>query len=52
MGIGICSFTEIVGETPSQYRAHDHRDHEVVPACVSKVVTRPQRRAVNTTATV
>ena len=36
-------FTEIVGETPSQYRTRDHGDLEVVPACVSKVVTRPQR---------
>ena len=36
-------FTEIVGETPSQYRARDHRDHEVVPPCVSRVVTRPPR---------
>ena len=36
-------FTEIVGETPSQYRARDHAHHEAVPACVSKVATRPQR---------
>src|SRR5881275_2821687 len=36
-------FTEIVGETPSQYRARDHSDLEVVPACVSMVVTRPRR---------
>jgi AraC-like DNA-binding protein len=36
-------FTEIVGETPSQYRARDHRDLELVPACVSMVVTRPRR---------
>ncbi len=36
-------FTEIVGETPSQYRARDHRDAEVVPACVSKVASRPRR---------
>ncbi len=36
-------FTEIVGETPSQYRARDHRDLEVVPECVTKVVTRPRR---------
>ena len=36
-------FTEIVGETPSQYRARDHSHLEVVPACVTKVVTRPQR---------
>jgi AraC-like DNA-binding protein len=36
-------FTEIVGETPSQYRARDHRHNEVIPPCVSKVVTRPRR---------
>ena len=36
-------FTEIVGETPSQYRARDHSHLEVVPACVTKVATRPQR---------
>jgi AraC-like DNA-binding protein len=36
-------FTEIVGETPSQYRAGDHRDLEVVPSCVTMVATRPQR---------
>ena len=39
-------FTEIVGETPSQYRARDHRGLEVVPACVSKVGTRPQRTLI------
>ncbi|MGA2837744.1 MAG: helix-turn-helix transcriptional regulator [Acidimicrobiales bacterium] len=38
-------FTEIVGETPSQYRARDHRDSEVIPSCVSMVVTRPRRHA-------
>jgi transcriptional regulator GlxA family with amidase domain len=36
-------FTEIVGEAPSQYRARDHRTLEVLPECVSKVVTRPRR---------
>jgi AraC-like DNA-binding protein len=36
-------FTEIVGETPSQYRARDHRDHATIPACVSKVQSRPRR---------
>src|ERR1043165_6318928 len=36
-------FTEIVGETPSQYRSRDHSHLEVVPACVSKIATRPQR---------
>jgi AraC-like DNA-binding protein len=37
-------FTEVVGQTPSQYRARDHRASEAVPACVSKVATRPRRR--------
>ena len=36
-------FTEIVGETPSQYRSHDHSDLEVVPECAIKVMTRPRR---------
>ena len=36
-------FTEIVGETPSQYRARDHSDLESIPACVSMVAQRPQR---------
>ena len=42
-------FTEIVGETPSQYRARDHRDSEVIPACVSKVATRPRRATATVT---
>jgi AraC-like DNA-binding protein len=36
-------FTEIVGETPSQYRARDHRHLEHVPSCVTKIATRPRR---------
>jgi AraC-like DNA-binding protein len=39
-------FTEIVGETPSQYGMGDHRQIEVIPSCVSMVVTRPQRTPV------
>jgi transcriptional regulator GlxA family with amidase domain len=39
-------FTEIVGESPSQYRARDHRAHEDLPPCVSMVGTRPQRSPV------
>jgi transcriptional regulator GlxA family with amidase domain len=39
-------FTEIVGETPSQYRSRDHSDLEVVPACVSMTGTRPRRNTV------
>jgi AraC-like DNA-binding protein len=40
-------FTEIVGETPSHYRGHDHAEAEVIPSCVSKVVTRPRRTPVS-----
>ena len=36
-------FTEIVGETPSQYRGRDHTHLELVPACVTMVATRPRR---------
>jgi transcriptional regulator GlxA family with amidase domain len=39
-------FTEIVGEAPSQYRARDHSDLEVVPPCVAMVATRPRRTPV------
>ncbi len=39
-------FTEIVGETPSQYRARDHRHRELVPPCVSKQASRPRRTPV------
>jgi AraC-like DNA-binding protein len=39
-------FTEIVGETPSQYRARDHSDLELLPSCVSMFVTRPRRSTV------
>jgi AraC-like DNA-binding protein len=39
-------FTEILGVTPSQYRARDHRDSDVIPSCVSMVATRPQRSPV------
>jgi AraC-like DNA-binding protein len=36
-------FTEIVGESPSQYRARDHTGRTVVPSCVDKVASRPRR---------
>jgi AraC-like DNA-binding protein len=39
-------FTEVMGETPSQYRARDHSDLEVVPSCVTMFVTRPRRTRV------
>ena len=37
-------FTEVVGETPSAYRARDHSALESVPGCVAKDITRPSRR--------
>ena len=43
-------FTEVVGMTPSQYRARDHRGLEAVPPCVSKAATRPRRARATATA--
>ncbi|HEU5421444.1 MAG TPA: helix-turn-helix transcriptional regulator [Streptosporangiaceae bacterium] len=37
-------FTEIVGETPSQYRSRQHDAVTAMPACLAKVQTRPTRR--------
>ncbi|TDB94602.1 helix-turn-helix transcriptional regulator [Actinomadura sp. 7K534] len=37
-------FTEIVGETPSAYRAREHTAMAAVPPCVAKVNTRPARK--------
>ncbi len=34
-------FTQIVGETPSAYRARCHEASAVVPACIAKAWTRP-----------
>src|SRR5689334_24589186 len=36
-------FTELVGETPSAYRARNHSELSALPACVTKIVTRPVR---------
>jgi transcriptional regulator GlxA family with amidase domain len=36
-------FTELVGETPSAYRARDHDELSLVPACQTMVLTRPRR---------
>lgn len=36
-------FTELVGETPSAYRARDHDALRVVPPCRTMVLTRPRR---------
>lgn len=36
-------FTELVGESPSVYRARSHHAGAAVPACYAKVLTRPSR---------
>ena len=36
-------FTELVGETPSEYRARSHDGLRGVPGCVAKQATRPRR---------
>ena len=36
-------FTELVGESPSSYRARDHSGSAGVPACMAKVLGRPRR---------
>jgi AraC-like DNA-binding protein len=36
-------FTEMVGETPSAYRARNHDELRVVPSCQAMMVTRPRR---------
>lgn len=36
-------FTELVGETPSAYRARNHAVAGAIPGCVIKVMTKPSR---------
>jgi len=37
-------FTQLVGETPTAYRARDHSALSSVPGCVAKDLTRPSRK--------
>lgn len=37
-------FTELVGQTPSAYRAGTHEESAVIPSCVARTFTRPRRR--------
>jgi AraC-like DNA-binding protein len=37
-------FTELVGESPSSYRARSHGPAAAIPACMAKIHTRPVRR--------
>ncbi|MDX3634023.1 helix-turn-helix transcriptional regulator [Streptomyces europaeiscabiei] len=41
-------FTELVGETPSAYRARSHEESAAIPACVAKHLTRPARHRIRT----
>ena len=36
-------FTELLGETPSAYRAREHHAVTAMPPCIAKVRTRPSR---------
>ena len=36
-------FRELVGESPSSYRARDHEASKVIPPCVAKLLLRPVR---------
>ncbi len=36
-------FTELVGVSPSAYRAREHEDGAGIPACIAKMYTRPVR---------
>src|SRR5271163_156764 len=38
-------FTELVGETPTAYRARDHGGLSRTPGCLARDLTRPIRRA-------
>jgi AraC-like DNA-binding protein len=37
-------FTEVVGETPSAYKARDHSALVGVPGCIARDLTRPSRK--------
>jgi AraC-like DNA-binding protein len=38
-------FTQLVGETPTAYRARDHDALASVPGCIAKDLTRPSRKS-------
>ena len=37
------SFTKLMGETPSAYRARDHEALDGMPGCLAMVLTRPRK---------
>src|SRR5262245_43251084 len=40
-------FTELVGETPSQYKARGHEQADDLPACIARIYMRPVRTIRN-----
>jgi AraC-like DNA-binding protein len=44
LGSFSASFTKLVGETPTAYRARDHSNLSSVPGCVARDLTRPSRK--------
>ena len=42
-------FSELVGESPSSYRAREHDALEAMPACIAKILGRPQPIALRST---
>jgi AraC-like DNA-binding protein len=43
LGSFSASFTALVGESPSAYRAREHRAAAVIPGCVTKWLSQPVR---------
>ncbi len=44
LGSFSASFTQITGETPTAYRARDHRALAGLPGCIARDLTRPARK--------
>lgn len=45
LGSFSASFTQVLGETPSAYRARDHSDLQAIPGCQVMVLSRPRKPA-------
>jgi transcriptional regulator GlxA family with amidase domain len=43
LGSFSATFSEVVGMSPSEYRATDHRLLDTLPSCEARVLTRPRR---------
>jgi AraC-like DNA-binding protein len=43
LGSFSASFTKLMGETPSAYRARDHEALDGMPGCLAMVLTRPRK---------